>query len=125
MHRRRLAATGLVIALGFGLSSVARAQELSADAQRVVGYLVDQWAQQFRSTSIPLAMDNLDMEPDDALRLDIGQYFRDHTELARNLSFWGANNYILTNEEKRIAKFLIRAHEQEDGPLRSARRHVH
>ena len=62
MHRRRLVATGLVIALSFGLSSVARAQELSADAQRVVAYLVDQWAQQFRSTSIPLAMDNLDID---------------------------------------------------------------
>ncbi len=116
MHRRRLVATGLVIALSFGLSSVARAQELSADAQRVVAYLVDQWAQQFRSTSIPLAMDNLEMEPNDALRLEIGQHFRDHTELARNLRFWSANNYIFTNEEKRIAKFLIGAHEQGGTP---------
>ncbi len=111
--RKRLLATGLALALSFGLSSAVRAQELSGDAQRVVAYLVDQWAQQFRSTSIPLAMVNLDMASDDGLRLDIAQHFRDHTELARNLSFWGANNYILTNEERRIAKFLIRVHEQE------------
>ena len=115
MHRRLrlLAAAGLLFALSFGVSSSARVQELSADAERVVAYLLDDWAKQFRSTSIPLAMDNLDMEPDDGLRLQIGQHFREHAELARNLRFWGANNYILTNEEKRIAKFLIQTYEKQ------------
>lgn len=111
--RKRLLATGLVLALSLGASSAVRAQELSGDAQRVVAYLLDQWAQQFRSTSIPLAMANLDMAPGDALRLEITRHFRDHTELARNLRYWGPNNYILTNEERRVAKFLIQAHEQE------------
>ncbi len=113
MHTRLriLAVTGLLLTLGLGVSSVARAQELSADAQRVVDYLLDDWAKQFRSTSIPLAMDNLAMEPDDVLRLEIGRHFREHTDLARNLRFWSANNYIFTNEEKRLAKFLIQAHE--------------
>ena len=55
---------GLLLALGFGVSTVTRAQELSGDAQRVIDYLLDDWANQFRSTSIPLAMDNLEMEPD-------------------------------------------------------------
>ncbi len=116
MHTRPrlLAATGLLLAIGFVVSSVARAQELSGDAQRVVDYLLDDWAKQFRSTSIPLAMENLDMAPDDALRLEIGQHFRDHTDLANNLRFWGANNYIFTNDEKRIAKFLIQARENEE-----------
>ena len=111
--RKRLLATGLALGLSLGVSSAVRAQELSGDAQRVVAYLLDQWAQQFRSTSIPLAMANLDMAPDDVLRLELARHFRDHTDLARNLRFWGANNYILTNEERRIAKFLIQAHEQE------------
>ncbi len=111
--RKRLLATGLVLALSLGVSSAVRAQELSGDAQRVVAYLLDQWAQQFRSTSIPLAMANLDMAPGDALRLEITRHFRDHTDLARNLRYWGTNNYILTNEERRVAKFLIQAHEQE------------
>ena len=65
---RILAATGLLLTLGFGGSSVARTQELSGEAQRVVDYLLDDWDKQFRSTSIPLAMDNLAVEPDDALR---------------------------------------------------------
>ena len=114
LRPRRLAATGVLLLLGFGASSVARAQELSGDAQRVVDYLLDDWAEQFRSTSIPLAMDNLEMVPDDALRLEIGQHFRDHTDLANNLRFWGANNYIFTNDEKRLAKFLIQARENEE-----------
>ncbi len=116
MHTRprRLAATGLLLALGFGMSTVTRAQELSSDAQQVVDYLVADWAKQFRSTSIPLAMDNLAMAPDDALRLEVGQHFRDHTDLANNLRFWGANNYIFTNEEKRLAKFLIQTHENDE-----------
>ncbi len=116
MHTRPrlLAATGLLLAIGFVVSSVARAQELSGDAQRVVDYLLDDWAKQFRSTSIPLAMENLDMAPDDALRLEIGQHFREHTELATNLRYWGANNYIFTNDEKRLAKFLIQARENEE-----------
>ncbi len=116
MHTRPrlLAATGLLLAFGVGVSSVARAQELSGDAQRVIDYLLDDWAQQFRSTSIPLAMNNLAMAPDDALRLEVGQHFRDHTDLANNLRFWGPNNYIFTNAEKRLAKFLIQAREREE-----------
>ena len=110
MHTRsrRLAAAGVLLVLGFGVSSVARAQELSGDAQRVVDYLLDDWAKQFRSTSIPLAMENLEMAPSDAMRLEIGQHFRDHTDLANNLRFWGANNYIFTNEEKRSPSFSSR-----------------
>ena len=116
MHTRPrlLAATGLLLALGFGVSSVTRAQEPSGDAQRVIDYLLDDWAKQFRSTSIPLAMDILEMAPDDALRLEIGQHFRDHTDLANNLRFWGANNYIFTTDEKRLAKFLIQAREHDE-----------
>ena len=101
-RRRRLLAVGaLLVALGIGGFYRATAQGLSSDAQRVVEYLLADWAQQFRSTSIPLAMANLGIDPNDALRLEIGQHFRDHPELANNLRFWGANNYILTNEEKR------------------------
>ncbi len=116
MHTRPrlLAATGVLLAVGVGVSSVTRAQELSGDAQRVVDYLLDDWPKQFRSTSIPLAMDNLEMAADDALRLEIGQYLRDHTDLANNLRFWGANNYIFTNDEKRLAKFLIQAREHDE-----------
>ena len=114
LRPRTLAPAVLVVALAWTIPSAAGAQELSSDAQRVVTYLLEDWGKRFRSTSIPLAMDNLGVEENDALRLEIGQHFRDHADLARNLRFWGANNYIFTNEEKRIAKLLIGARERDD-----------
>ena len=93
----------------------ARAEDvLSPQASRVVEYLLDDWKKQFRSTSIPLAMSNVGLDPNDSLRLEIGQYFRDHTDLANNLKWWGTNNYILSNEEKLIAKYLLNTHRDEE-----------
>lgn len=91
-----------------------RAPQLSADAQRVVDYLLEDWSQRFHSTSIPRAMQNLGMEPDDELRLEIGRYFRDNVQIANNLQYWGANNYIFSNQEKLIAKYLIAEREKKD-----------
>lgn len=88
-------------------------RQLSADAERVVDYLLDDWKQQFRSTSVPLAMDNLGIAPNDALRLEILAHLRDHTDLHNNLTWWGPNNYVLSNQEKRIAKYLIHMAERE------------
>ena len=88
-------------------------KDLSDEGKRVVQYLKKDWKERFRSTTIPWAMRNLGLEPDDGMRLKIGQYFRDHPGLIRNLRFWGANNYILSDEEKLIAKFLINSHEKE------------
>lgn len=92
------------------------APQLSADAQRVVDYLVDDWRKQFRSTSIPLAMDNLGLDLDDDLRLEVLAHLRENTDLANNLTYWGPNNYVLSNQEKLIAKYLIHMHEREARP---------
>jgi hypothetical protein len=88
--------------------------EISAKARQVVEYLVADWNQQFHSTSVPLAMANLGMEPDDTLRLEIAAHFRSHTELANNLKWWGTNNYILSNDEKLIAKYLLNIYRDEE-----------
>ena len=87
---------------------------LSPQARQVVDYLLEDWKKQFRSTSIPLAMSNVGLESNDSLRLEIGQYFRDHTDLANNLKWWGTNNYILSNEEKLIAKYVLNTHRDEE-----------
>lgn len=81
--------------------------KLSADAEKVVEYLLADWDKQFRSTDISTAMDNLGMEQDDKMRLQIGEHFRENSNLARNLRYWGPNNYLLNNDEKRIAKYII------------------
>ena len=87
---------------------------LSPQARRIVDYLLEDWKKQFHSTGIPLAMSNLGLESNDSLRLEIGQHFRDHTDLSNNLKWWGPNNYILSNEEKLIAKALLNTHRDEE-----------
>ncbi len=112
---KRMAA-GLVVAglaaMPF-LAAASSGEALSEDARRVVGYLVENWEKRFHSTSIALAFQNLGMKGDDGLRLEIGQHFRDHPDLAKNLQYWGANNYLLSNLEKRIAKQLVNTHRDE------------
>ncbi|MFQ5641541.1 MAG: hypothetical protein ACE5IR_26495 [bacterium] len=86
---------------------------LSADAQKVVDYLLEDWNKQFRSTNIDMAMSNLGLPANDDLRLQIGHHLREHTDLANNLKWWGANNYILNDDEKVIAKYLINTYDAE------------
>lgn len=111
MHRHRLAclSAGLLIALCSAVPL--SAQELSRDAERVVGYLLQDWQRQFSSTSIPHAMEFIGVEANDDTRLEIAEHLRANGSLAKNLQWWGANNYIFTNDEKRLAKYLILAHE--------------
>ena len=108
MKRERI---GLVLAyLAFSVvitPSEAAAQDLPAEGSRIVNELVDQWKTRFRSTDLALAMSNLGVPADDDLRLQGGAHLRANTSLARPLRTWGANNYILSNDEKVIAKYLI------------------
>ena len=102
-------------ALVLSLSQNSWAQiKLSNEEQKVVDYLLKDWKLRFRSTSIPLAMGNLSIEPDDELRLRIGRYFRENIDLAMNLKYWGTNNYILSNDEKLIAKYIIITYDDEN-----------
>jgi len=110
-----IAGLGLVALMGSKASAeTADREEISAKARPVVEYLLADWNQQFHSTSVPLAMANLGMEPDDALRLEIAAHLRSHTELANNLKWWGTNNYILSNDEKLIAKYLLNTHRDQE-----------
>ncbi len=120
-HRRVAAvavAAGALLAIVAAIITVgtpahAASPQLSADGQRIVDYLIDDWGKQFRSTSIALAMDNLGITANDAVRLEVLEHLREHTDLARNLTFWGSNNYAFSNQEKRIAKYLIHMQERE------------
>ena len=103
-----------VIALGTPAHAASpEGGQLSGDGQRIVDYLIDDWRKQFRSTSIPLAMDNLGIAADDAVRLEVLAHLHANTDLANNLTYWGPNNYVFSNEEKRIAKYLIHMQERE------------
>ncbi len=95
------------------LSTVWAQSPLPDPAQQVVDYLLEDWSQHMHSTSIAQAMANLKMPQDDELRLLVGDHFRANPDLHFNLRSWGANNYLLSDEEKRIAKFLIAHFETE------------
>lgn len=94
-------------------ASTAGAQSgaLSSQAKRVHDYLLEDWSKHMHSTDIALAMENLGLEPSDDLRMELGEYFRENKHLANNLKWWGPNNYILSSEEKRIAKQIINTYE--------------
>ena len=89
--------------------------DLSVEGKKVVDYLLDDWKKRFHSTSIPNAMSNLGMKSNDDLRLEVGLHFRDNTQLANNLQWWGANNYIFNHDEKLIAKYLINNNDTKKG----------
>ena len=113
MRRWTLACLALAVAATLALAAPAAAQDLSPDASGVVDYLLEDWQRQFSSTTIPHAMDFMDMEVDDSVRLEVIEHLRDNSSIARNLQWWGANNYLFTNLEKRIAKYLILLHERD------------
>ncbi len=93
----------------------AGSDKLSSDANKVIEYLLADWRKQFRSTDIAAAMENIGLKQDDEMRLKIGNHFRENTTLARNLRFWGPNNYLLSHTEKIITKYLIHKTEREGG----------
>jgi len=96
-----------IVSILFVSNTTVRSEKLSKKGDMVVEYLLKDWKKQFRSTDIATAMTNLGMKQDDELRLSIAEYLRENKSLARNLRWWGPNNYILSNDEKRITKYLI------------------
>ncbi len=104
----------VIIAISFSRGQKAAATTLTPDGQKVVDYLLADWQQKFRSTTIPHAMTNLGMEITDDLRLRIIGHLRSNPNLASNLRYWGANNYLLTNQERRIAKYLLNSYRDDN-----------
>ena len=104
----------IMTAASCGRGQKAASTALSSEGQKVVGYLLADWQERFRSTTIPHAMANLGMKTSDDLRLEIIRHLRNNPGLAQNIRFWGANNYLLTNEERRIAKYLLNTNRDED-----------
>ena len=88
---------------------------LSPDGQKIVDYLLADWKKQFHSTSIPLAMQDLELASNEDLRMEVAAYFRANPNIADNIKWWGANNYIFTNDEKRIAKQITNLYRDDKG----------
>jgi len=78
---------------------------------KVIKYLLADWEKPMHSTSIPIAMKNIGIPQNDDLRLEIVKIFRENKELAKNIKYYGPNNYLLTNTEKLLAKYVINTYD--------------
>ena len=112
MGRKWLTVTAAGLLWVAALPPATEAQELTAEGNKVVQELLADWETRFRATDIATAMNNLEIAPNDELRLAVGERFREDPAMARPLRQWGAKNFILSNDEKRLAKYLISVYEQ-------------
>lgn len=77
----------------------------------LIKYLVADWSIHMHSTSIPHAMEALDIPENDELRITLRDFFANAKDKEDNVKFYGPNNYLFTNTEKRIAKYLVNTFE--------------
>lgn len=84
-------------------------QELNRKEQKVIDYLVKDWAEDFNVTSVDTAMHALKIRRSDETSFRIGSYIKEHPELHEVVRRWGWVTLVLTNDEKLIARALINA----------------
>ena len=84
----------------------ARGAERQRHVDAVVSHLHEQWDKLFRLTTVEQAMAALGLPPGD-LRLTVGDRLRAQPDVHPALRRWGALTFILTEDEKLLARFLI------------------
>ncbi len=73
----------------------------------VVSHLRERWNELFRLTTIEQAMGALRLPDDDTLRLAVGDVLRTQADVHPAVDRWGALAFILTEDEKLLARFLV------------------
>lgn len=113
--RRRIGIALPTALLVLALAEAVQAAPLTAKQQTVLDYLVENWGRDTAVTGIDLAMEILggDYTADD--RYALGLHMREHPEVHRVVRMFGWETVALTPTEKRIARALSRA-EQEQRP---------
>lgn len=114
--RRRLGIT-LAVSLLVAVAAVGTvsAAPLTAKQQKVLDYLKANWGKDTAVTGIDLAMEIVGGDYTAEDRYALGVYVREHPEVDRVLRMFGWETVALTPNEKRIARVLSRA-EQEERP---------
>ncbi len=89
---------------------------LTPAQQKVVDYMLANWAKQMNVTTVSLAMQTLGgpYTPEDRIR--VGLHLKEHPELHRTLRTFGWETFALESREKRLALVLSRA-ERERRPI--------
>lgn len=80
---------------------------LSPDEQRVLAFLLEQWGKRFRITTIGQAMAALGLAPRQEMRARLGRYLATNPGLSQSLGRWGPVPFILTEEEKLLARQVV------------------
>lgn len=101
-----------------GTSAANEQAQLSAQEQKAVDYLVNDWGEDYSVTSVDIAMAALKVEQSDETRFRIGSYIKTHPELREVIRRWGWVTLVLTPDEKLIARALINA-ERDNNPAPS------
>src|SRR5438128_3207150 len=99
-------------------SAANQQEQLSAQEQKVIDYLVNDWGQDYSVTSVDMAMRAVKIEPSEETRFHIGNYIKSHPELHEVIRRWGWVTLVLTPNEKLIARALINA-ERDNKPVPS------
>lgn len=89
---------------------------LTPAQQKVVDYMLANWAKQMNVTTVTLAMQTLggSFTPEDRVR--VGLHLKEHPELHRTLRTFGWETFALEPREKRIALVLSRAERERRSP---------
>src|SRR5688500_5626144 len=86
----------------------AERQPAQSRADSIVSHLRERWDHLFRLTTVEQAMAALGLPPDDNLRLAVGDRLRAQPDIHQALVRWGPLTFILTEQEKLLARRLVR-----------------
>jgi hypothetical protein len=96
------------MSVGIAGGNEMNASSLTTEEARVVGILCDDWRDLLRCTNIHQAMDRAGVSFSHARRIRIAEFLMDDAECA-GLMRWAPSTYVLTNDEKLIARRLVRS----------------
>lgn len=80
---------------------------LTIEEEAFVDQLLEEWSQDFRLTSVRQTALNEGLEYNHDFRYRIASYLAVTPSIHRQLLTWRTPTFVLTNEEKRVAKYIL------------------
>jgi len=112
--RRHLAVAVVLAIASCGRAAAADTKDqLPAEEQKALTYLLDDWGKDDSVTSVEIALRAVKVADTDDRRFRIGSHIKAHPELNEVVRRWGWVTLVLTPDEKLIARALVNA--QRDG----------
>lgn len=109
MQRHLLVAVAIAMAIVSRATAAEAKDQLPADEQKVLTYLLDEWGNDYSVTSVDIALRATKVADTDERRFRIGSYIKTHPELHEVIRRWGWVTLVLTPDEKLIARALVNA----------------